>query len=95
MSRPISCQGDGILCITCKDRPLNGTILTVSSTRTFCRGRPVVLDGDFGICKLPTRIKATQFRCIIEGRSACRLGDLNTCTGPILGPGDPTVFIGE
>ena len=95
MSRVISCQGDQILCITCKKRPPNGKILKTSAVTTFCSGRPVTLDGDSGVCGKPTAIAATQKRFIAEGRAVCRLGDINTCTGPIIGPGDPTVFIGD
>jgi len=95
MGRPIACQGDQILCITCKKRPFYGRIKKSGAARTFSGGRQVVLSGDVGICKFPTAIKASQIRMYVEGRPVCRLGDLNTCTGPITGPGDPTVIVGD
>jgi uncharacterized Zn-binding protein involved in type VI secretion len=95
MSRPVSCLGDSHTCVSCPNRPPVGVIQFVSSVRSFFGGKPVVLSGDVGICKLPTVHTASQTRAYAEGRLLCRLGDTNSCSGLIIGPGASTSFLGD
>ena len=95
----MSLVGDSLTCPSCPHPPKGpwrpkGTVVYGRSTTTLVAGRVPVVAGDLGVCGSPTGLFPTTARTFIGGVPVIRVGDPDSCSGVITGPGAVTTLVG-